>query len=453
MNTFDTRHPAAGRFPRAFRSRVGSVLAAGAACILAASPAQASDGSDGGRSTTAVVLLAMAAGAVYLAFKVVLDRARQKLLWVPGVEHLALGLLLGPMVFGLGVFREPAPMAPFAALAAGWVALSCGTDFNLRALSDPPRGGPRLGVLSAVLCGTAVTIAARIVFTSGWFGRVDSDDAWLVAGWMGCAASAASNTPLEAVQKRFETADALPLLLRRSVRFANLLAIIAFGVLTCIFRPGYGWEDRPLSPVELAVVAVGLGSVLGVVLSPYFGRVDSLAGRVLVLAAMVAFATGAASWLGLSTLWVSLAMGAVLVNISLVNDRLVEAVRVADAPAVLVLLVLAGALWSPPPFVPALTITAGFVILRFFGRMLASWLVAKWLAPMRVDTGRGLLGQGAVAVALAIAFRITSEGPLVDLGYTAILASVLLHDLVAPWALRGLLLDAGELRRPAEAKV
>jgi len=42
---------------------------------------------------------------------------------------------------------------------------------------------------------------------------------------------------------------------------------------------------------------------------------------------------------------------------------------------------------------------------------------------------------------------------LADIGYTAILASVVAHDLIAPWALRGLLLDAGELRTSAEAKV
>jgi NhaP-type Na+/H+ or K+/H+ antiporter len=35
----------------------------------------------------------------------------------------------------------------------------------------------------------------------------------------------------------------------------------------------------------------------------------------------------------------------------------------------------------------------------------------------------------------------------VDLAYTIILASVLLHDLVAPRLLRSLLVDAGAIRR------
>jgi len=422
--------------------------------LLGAEPAHAAGVVDAASHTTArVVLLALVVGALFLLLKVVFERFRQKVLWVPGVEHVVLGLLVGPVIFGLGVFEDPTPLAPFAAVVAGWVALSCGTDFNLRALSDPPRGGPRLGVLSALICGLGVTFAAWAVFTSGWLGRVAADNAWLTAGWMGCAAAAASTAPLDVIQSRHNMADELPLLLRRSTRFANLSAIVAFGVLVCVFRPGYGFEDRPLSPVELTVVALGLGAVLGVVMAPYFSRAESLAGRVLVLAGMVAFGTGASFWLGLSPLWVSLAMGGMLVNISLLNDRIIEAVRAANPPALVVLLVLAGAYWSPPPLLPALAVGAGFVALRIVGRLLASWVAAKLLAPMRVDSGRGLLGHGEVAVALAIVFRVGNEGALVDIGYTAILASVVIHDLIAPWALRGLLLDAGALRDEAEAKV
>ena len=452
------RHGTTGAFAlRTLRTRWAVLracfgLTAWITSVLWTSSAHASGGSDGS-STGRVVLLALVVGAAYLVLRIGLERVRQKVLGVAGAEHLLLGVLLGPVILGLGVFADPNHLVPFAAVAAGWVGLSCGTDFNLRALSDPPRGGPRLGVLSALVCGFAVAIGARAVFTSGWLGQVAAEDAWLTAGWMGCAAAAASTTPIEVVRGRYETGDALALLLRRSTRFANMLAIMAFGVLACVFRPGYGLEDRPLSPVELAVVAVGLGAVLGLVLSPFLGHAESLAGRVLVLASMVSFATGAAHWLGLSPLWVNLTMGAVLVNTSLVNDRMIEAVRAANPSGTLVLLVLAGAIWNPPPVVPAIVVTIGFVGLRFIGRMAASWFVAKWLAPMRRDTGRGMLGQGEVAVALAIMFQVGNEGPLVDIGYTAILASVVLHDLVAPWALRGLLLDAGEMRGTAEAKV
>lgn len=432
-------------FPRA----IGIAAIAFALSLI---PRSAAAATSSDLHTARIMLLAVVVGAAYLVLKVLLDRVRSRILAVSGLEHAILGLMLGPVVFSVGVFGETTPLLPFAAIAAGWVALSCGTDFNLRALSDPPRGGPRLGFLSAAICGTSVAASAWGAFSSGWLGRFAPDDVLSISAWMGCAAAAASNRPLEVIQDRYQTADTTGSLLRRSARFANLLALVSFGVIACIFQPGYSLDDHTLSAVELAVIALGLGAVLGVAFAPYLGRADTLAGRVLLLAAMVAFASGAAYWFGLSPLWVTLTLGAVLVNTSLHTERIVDAVRAASSSVAIVLFLLAGALWTPPPLVPALVATAGVITLRFVGCLLSSWIVAKWLAPMRVDTGRGLLAQGEVAIAIAIAFRLGTEGPLADIGYTAILGSVLAYDILAPRALRGLLLDAGELRRAAEAK-
>ena len=393
-----------------------------------------------------MVALAVVAGAVYLGAKVLVSRTHTRILLVPGLEHLGLGLLLGPMVFAVGMFGERGALAPFAALAAGWVALSCGTDFNLRALSDPPRGGPRLGVLSALLSGGLVAGAAWIGLSSNPWLNVSSEDAWFQAGCLGCASAAATMAPLDVLQRRYQLSEGLGLMLRRAARFANGAAIVCFGLLFCLYHNGQAIADRPLSSVELAVVAVGLGAVLGLVFSPFLGRAETLAGRVLVLAAMVAFACGAAFWLELSPLWVGLVMGAVLINTTPTADRMVEAVRAANPTTLVVLFVLAGALWSPPPLVPALVFTGGTIVLRLVGRLVGSWLAARTMTALRGDLGRGLLGQGAVTLAMAISFRLVHEGPVADVVYTAIVGSTIVHHFVSAWGLRGLLIDAGEMR-------
>ncbi len=441
------------RCPRVGMRRLVA-MGAFASSLLGSGSALASVGALGRFGTAGTVLTVVGVVAAYFALAAGFDRLRKTLPVVPGLEHVLLGLALGPFVLQVGLFRDESSLLPFAALASAWIALSCGVDFNLRMLSDLPRGGPRLGVLSALVCGSLVTVAAWFAITSGWLGATTSNP-WLTAGWLGCVAAAASMNPVDVLRKRYDTGESMTTLLGHSVRFSNLLAIIAFGALLCVFQTGsgYEWEDRFLSPVELAVIAVGLGGGLGVVFSPYLGHAETLAGRVLVVTAMVAFASGVAHWLGLSTLWVNLALGAVLVNTSLANERVTEAVRTANPGASFVLLVLAGALVAPSPPVPTLLLAGAFIVLRLFGRMLASMIVAKWIPLMRGDAGRGLLAQGQVAVALAIAFRLGQGGTLIDIGYNAVLISVLFHDFVAPWALRGLLLDAGELRSTAEAKL
>lgn len=450
----DVRVPASDVRRAHVRIRRLVAIGAFASSLLGSGAALASGGVHGSTSTFGAVLTVVGVGAVYLALAAGFSRLRRSLPVVPGLEHVLLGLLLGPFVLQVGRFGDESFLLPFAALASAWVALACGVDFNLRMFSDLPRGGPRLGVLSALVCGSIITVAAWFAITSGWLGTTTRDP-WLTAGWLGCVAATASASPFDVLRQRYDTGESMTASLTHSVRFSNLLAIVAFGALLCVFQSGsgYEWEDRLLSPVELAVIAVGLGGGLGVLFSPYLGQAETLAGRVLVVTAMAAFASGAAHWLGLSTLWVNLALGAVLVNTSLANERVTEAVKTANPGANVALLVLAGALFAPSPPVPTLLLAGGFILLRLFGRLLASMIVAKWIPQMRGDAGRGLLAQGQVAVALGIAFRLGQDGTLIDIGYNAVLLSVLFHDFVAPWALRGLLLDAGELRSTAEAKL
>jgi hypothetical protein len=66
---------------------------------------------------------------------------------------------------------------------------------------------------------------------------------------------------------------------------------------------------------------------------------------------------------------------------------------------------------------------------------------------MQKDLYRGLLGHADVAVAMAISFRLVYSGPVADAAYAIALGSVVVSDLLATRVLRGLLVDAGALRR------
>ena len=48
---------------------------------------------------------------------------------------------------------------------------------------------------------------------------------------------------------------------------------------------------------------------------------------------------------------------------------------------------------------------------------------------------------------MAVSFRLVYEGPLADIAYSVVLGSMVLHDLIAPRLLRGLLVDSGDLQR------
>jgi urea transporter len=248
------------------------------------------------------------------------------------------------------------------------------------------------------------------------------------------------------VEKRYTIVGELVPLLRRAARLGDVLAIFVFGLLFCIFHARA--EDAPLvlTPTEWTVVAIVLGGALGVLFRTFLAGDESENGRFLALVGIITFASGAAWFLSLSGFLVNLVLGAVLMNTARAGKQIRATLERTEVPMHLVLLVFAGALWQPPPLWATVAAGCGFIALRLFGKRLGAAL-AGWGHPIRGDLHRGLMGHGVVTVAMAISFRLVYDGAAVDIAYTVILASVVLHHLAAPRALRALLVDAGELER------
>jgi hypothetical protein len=118
----------------------------------------------------------------------------------------------------------------------------------------------------------------------------------------------------------------------------------------------------------------------------------------------------------------------------------------------LILLIFAGLLWTPVPWI-VWVCAAAFVVVRLiakrFGGALASGLMGTGA---RRDLGRGLLGHGELAVAMALNFRLVPEWPLSDLVFTTLLTSVVLSELWAVRSLRKLLIDTGDIRDDASVQ-
>ncbi|MFK7991285.1 MAG: cation:proton antiporter [Sandaracinaceae bacterium] len=439
------------------------LLATGAALLGAVglpSVARASGGGGDGSETLVVVALIATVAVAYLFTNFVLERIQRRVLMLVGVEYIVLGVVLGPnMPYEIPAFSNLDDLLPIVALAVGWVGLLRGMELSLKRFrSNAATGSVRIVVVQALVAGGATTAAAYAMFTSGQlfvFGShateaiVGPREVWMAAGVMGCAAAAGSFEPVELLKRRYRLEGDLSEKIRRMAAMSDLLAVLVFGLLFCIFHESN--EDALVqpSPTEWAVVSVGLGALLGVLFTPFLGQDDSENGRFLAMIGIIVLASGAAYFLDLSPLLVNLCLGVVLVNTARSGKEIQETLRSTRKPMALVLLVFAGALWHPPDLVPAVLISAGYVLLRFLGKALGTKL-ATLRTGQRGDTYRGLLAHGEVSVAMAVSLRLVSEGPAVDLAYTAILVSVIVNDLIAPRVLRGLLVDTGDLRGERE---
>lgn len=397
----------------------------------------------------------------YLATHFVVDRLQRALGIATSLEYLLVGLLLTPLsipLFGLELPGIPAfqtvdYLLPLVALAAGWVGLLQGLNTDLATITSFRDGALRVVLLEAVLVVVPVAAVTWWVLTSGWVSGVSTSNAWMAASVAGLVAWAGAENAVDLVKRQYGAAGDTLDLLGRAVRLSDMMSIVGLGIVFALFhdRVGNAQLLRDPTPVEWAVLTAGIGVGLGVLFAFFLDDDDSQGSMLLALTGIIAFASGAAWYLELCPLAINLVLGLLLANLSPVAPRLRKALANTARPSALVLLLMAGALWnSSAPWLPVLTLTAVFVGVRAGGKVAASAL-ASFGTPLRGDLFRGTLGQGHLAIAMAVSVRIVFEGPAIDILYSSLLLSMIFHEIMAPRLLKGLLVDVGEIRREARA--
>ena len=127
-----------------------------------------------------------------------------------------------------------------------------------------------------------------------------------------------------------------------------------------------------------------------------------------------------------------------------------------ERPLYFVLLVFAGAAWQPGNSAWILPVLL-FLAVRAVGKVGGARLVTRMNGMLPVlgpDWGRGLLGQGGLALAIALNYVYQDGGTLPYFVFTASIASVLLTDLMSArlvqWVLAPLIARRHALLRPAD---
>ncbi|MFK7930044.1 MAG: hypothetical protein AB8H79_17755 [Myxococcota bacterium] len=455
--------------------------------LLCPLPAFAAGGGGDSSAILLVLALATAVAVAYLLTHFVVDWLQRLFLVATSIEYLALGILVGLILFPEAAFlgdggwlrentwlgRLPMPsagetfalLAPLIALAAGWIGLLYGMALDVGTLFQRRDGALRLALLEGVLVLVPVAAASygiMLAFAPAG-AEPPTSQMWLCAGVLGTTAWAGSTSAMDVVRRRYNVVGEILTTLVRSARFSDMLAILVFGVLFATFHdlatPGLV-EEAPVqrlpTPVEWSVISLGLGAGLGLLFAWYLDEDDSDTGTLLALVGIIAFASGAAYFLELSEITINLVLGMVLVNVSRSGAKVRRTLQGTYKPMSLLLLLLAGFLWDVPPLELTAVLTIAVIAIRLLGKVAASW-VASMASALRPDLARGLIGQGDVAIAMAITFKLvydiglsefdgTFSGGLVEAAYTAILIGVTVHEIVAPRVLKGLLVDAGEIR-------
>ncbi len=392
-----------------------------------------------------------------------LTRYVSRYIALSGAEYLLVGVLIGPQVPPRLMTEESlARLEPFIALLLGLVGFV--VALHTRDVFRTVRNG-LAGLISAVLvlvtvAGTMLFLADRLLppapnaLTFHWEVLRTSQHALVLSLttshlWMalalGAAACVASPFVIESSARILRAQGPVTDLLRGSATLSQVLAVVVVGVAVATARSPDTATGVGLSVGMTLATAGVVGVVCGLLFTLFIGQEKDAVRIFLATAGAVIFASGVGTALGLSPLFVNLVAGVTVALTSRHAQRLRDELDRLQHPLFVLVMIFAGALWSPVAgWVWLFPIT--YFAVRYVARRAFTRATVRILAPPQVLStriGKGLLAQGTMAVAVGVDFsqRFPHYASAV---LTTVLIGTLVSDLWSARALRAVLLDAGE---------
>lgn len=376
--------------------------------------------------STALSLI-LIVGAAYLAAHVLFEWLARRYRIVSGAEYLVLGILLGPQGSGLMTSDIVMSFAPFMTLALGWTGAALGMNFYLPRLIQVPGEVYKLALLEAVL--TFVFVSAVMLLAFSWAFDMDYRQVILPAVSLGAIATATASSAVTLVSQA--TPGPVAQQIETTAFTDGLFAITAFGILLCVVHIDVSIGERTLTATEWAAITVAIGMVGGILFHLFLGPERHPDRLFIAMAGAIILASGAASYLRLSPLLPAMIIGAILVNTSTNRDELLRLMTNVEKPLYFVLLLFAGASWQPSRFDWFLPVIL-YVFIRLAGKIGAARLSSRAAETdelRRTEWGLGLLGQGTIAVAIAMNYSLNDMQVVPNVVFTAAVVSVLVTDI------------------------
>jgi hypothetical protein len=305
----------------------------------------------------------------------------------PAIIFLPLGALLGPRALGLLSSDLLADLDGVVTIGLTVLGMLVGV-----ALGRDIRTAPRL--FAAASLESAITIAAVAAATLYFVqqtGLPVEPPLLVVALAMGLCASASSATSADPDS---EPAAAT------GTRVADLDDVLPIALASCVLLPAASGTQAWL----LVLAPIGVGLVVGAIGWLLFDRADSGGERVVFVLGTLGLAGGAAAYLNVSPLEAGLVAGLCWTLAPGRADRIAEVdLGKVQHPLIVILLVIAGALWVPSN--AALWLLAPYLLFRLAGKVAGAWASASLADTRPADLAAYLMPPGVLAIAFALNFR------------------------------------------------
>lgn len=367
-----------------------------------------------------------------------------KLIKLPNVTgYLVGGLVIGPHILKLlpsGVVNE---FELISDVALGFIAFSIGSEFKISHIKRVGVGPIVIAALEASAASICVIITMLALGQELPFALV-----------IGAIASATAPAATIMVIRQYKAKGPLSETLLTVVALDDAAALMLFGVLSAIAAQmtgvaaaSAGMAAAIIKPLIEIIGALAMGGVAGLLFTIPLRFFKKDGNRLCITIAFVLIMASLSKALGLSSLLVCMALGAVVVNVSSQSKHIMTITDGFTPPILMLFFVLSGSELDLTILPTIGIIGAAYIISRVIGKYLGAFVGAKLTkAPPQVAKYLGitLAPQAGVAIGLSI-LSATIVPQYSETIRAVILCATFIYEIVGPVMAKISLQKAGEI--------
>ena len=392
-----------------------------------------------------------------------------KPLGLPSVTaYLVAGVLIGPFCLGrLGIeglgftsMAEVDRLSLVSDVALGFIAFSIGNEFRLSQLRQTGKQATVIGIVQA-LSATVLVDLALLVFHLLFPQLLNVEQAITLGAIATATAPAATLMVVRQYKAKGPLTDLLLPIVALDDAVGLVVFAVSFGIAKAMHVGSFDLVSILVNPIVEIVLSLGLGALLGAILTKIEKLFNSNTNRLNMTIAFVFLTVSLAKLefqigpvtVGFSSLLVCMMLGTMFCNLCPLSDELMEKADRWTSPLVALCFVLSGAELELDVFANLMIVLLGllYVVARSAGKYLGAYLSARALGCSRSvyhNLGITLLPQAGVALGMCVTARELGEAGELICNIT--LFAILIYELVGPMLTKQALQRAGDIQPMSE---
>lgn len=379
--------------------------------------------------------------------------------------YLIGGILIGPYCLGkLGIegigftsFEEVEALKVISEIALGFIAFSIGNEFRLSQLKSIGKQVVIIGIGQAL--ATVFVVDVVLIILHFIMGNSLSIPAAITLGAIATAtAPAATLMVVHQYKAKGKLTDVLLPVVALDDAVGLIVFAVSFGIAKVLTTGQYNLISIIVEPFIEIVASLGLGAIVGTILTFAEKFFKSRSKRMSVVVACVLMAVAISMYefeiggihIAFSSLLICMMLGTAFCNESEFDfsNNLMERTDRWATPLIILFFVISGAELQLGVFTDITIIIIGltFIISRSLGKYFGAYFsckIAKSDDSVRKYLGITLLPQAGVALGMCIkAQELGTDGALIR---NIILFAVLIYELVGPYLTKKALIKSGDI--------